>query len=477
MKKKIITGLSSILLFTLLLGCFGTSYAWQLPKSNIEPGPFITKYGSSMTTSEKNTFTNNFNQFLNETNFDTYFIAISGQGSKVDQSYIMGFNKSDINGEIRNVNNLNYMSVPLNSNSGQRCGLQNSYRVSNISNISAGLSGSQFRGHYLFWSNDLSSTVTGPHETETILGPFQEPNYFTFTYPANSVGYQVNGLSETYYTVTSGYQTYLGSIYDSAYVGKIDYQLGSWNGNSYSFSTYKNVYNYNKNGYFPTWASGTTTRDNNGRYTTYFYLDLLNQNNNVVVLRISPLLSDLNTLYMYFYCFDGHTHVISGIIYPTNTFSGDYIQQYNQQEQINTITSQSNQNTQDLQDTITDDSKVDSMLEETLSGDKIINDIGFNFIVNPFEDIIKNTLIGFTNALLGSGNETINFSIYNHNYAIHSEDFTLPNGALKSFISLLCNAFVVYNICKYGFKLYEWINTGRIQNLVNEQNRHQYYLF
>lgn len=476
-KKKLFLSVGFTLLLTLLLGTCGTCYAWQLPKSNIEPGPFITKYGGSMTTDQKNKFTNNMNRFLNETNFDTYLISIGGRGSSVDQSYIHGFNKSDINGNITNVNNLNYMSIPLQSNSGKAVYLTGNYSVVNISNGCYGLSGSQLRGHYIFWSNDLSTSVTGPHETTQILGPFQEPNYFTFTYPANSTAYQVNGLNETYYTITSGYQSYLGSIFDSAYVGKIDYQLGTWNGNSYSFSTYKNVYNYNRNGYFPTWASGTTTRDNNGRYTTYFYLDLLNQSNNVVILRITPRLSDLNTLYMYFYCFDGHTHVVSGIIYPNNTFSGDYIQQYNEQEQTNTITSQSNQNTQDLQDTLTDDSQVEDMQNEFFNSGDLMENVGFHPLENPFVEFLDTIIRGVQNTLLGTGNQTLDISFMGSTQRLHSEDFVLPNNALTTFIHLLCNGWFIFHLAKYGFELFHWINTGRLQNLVNEANMKTYFWF
>ena len=443
-KKKYLFATLCMLLLTLLLGACGTCYAWQLPKSNIEPGPFITKYGASMTTDEKNKFTTYFNRFLSETSFDTYFIAISGRGSYINQSYIVGFNKSDINGNITNVNNLNYMSVPLNSNSGQRCSLQgSSYSVSNISNVNSALSGSQLRGKYLFWSNDLSSTVTGPHETETILGPFQEPNYFQFTYPANSTGYQVNGLQNTYYSINSGYQTYIGQIYDSAYVAKVEYQIGSWNGNSYSFTKFKTLYNYNNDGYFPTWASGTTTRDNNGRYTTYYYLDTQLNFNNIFIVRITPRLSDLNTLYTYFYCTDGHTNIVSGIIYPLNTFSGDYNQQYNQQQDTNNFIQQSQNNTDEIKDTITDDSQVQNNLDEFVSGDNLLNEFGYSPIENPFTSVIVDVCSDLKDVLLGSGNQTLNISWGGRTQYLHSEDFIFPDGILFTLIHLICNGFFI----------------------------------
>lgn len=440
-KKKFLI-LLSILSVMLFVGSFSSCYAWQLPKSNIEPGPFITKYGGSMTTDQKNKFTNNMNRFLSETNYDTYLISIGGRGSSVDQSYINGFNKSDINGNITNVNNLNYMSIPLQSNSGKAVYLTGNYSVVNISNGCYGLSGSQLRGKYIFWSNDLSDSVTGPHETSEILGPFQEPSYFVFTYPANSNAYTINGMNNTYYSITSGYQIYLGSLFDSSNTGFIEYRIGSWNGRNYQFNMWDTWFAYDRDGFFPAWAPATTTQ-NDGRYTTYLYFNTNNNNNNIFEFkfrnRLTEDLTNDEPIYAYFYCLNGNTNIVNGVIYPNNTFSGDYNQQYEQQQQNNNIIGSITDSINDLNNNNNEntDRIIDSISTFNSGDTSMINFGNEPGLTDPSSNFVTYLLNRITTIFLGDyTNSYLDIPFYSTTYRVRASQLYLPS-ALYTLISMI----------------------------------------
>lgn len=321
-----------------------------------------------------------------------------------------------------------------------------------------------------------------PYQSVDIL-ILEEPNYFTFSYPSNSIGYNVNGLSNIFYSITSGYQIFIGSFYDSANLQSIDYQIGSWNGSNYIFSNFKNLYNYNRDGFFPSWSPGTSTQDNNGRYRTNLYFNTYNNDNNIFVYKFTSRFSNIEPLYAYFYCVNGYTNIISGVIFPSNTFSGDYNSIYDSQQNTNNIiggiTENQDNNTDKITDTLTDDSNVQNELGGFFSGDadQFANKIGYNIVENPFISVVERVCRGVTNVILGTDQASLQIGFGGQNYILRSQDFILPDNAITTFIHLMCNGFLVWIIYKYGFKLFEWIREGRLNNLVNEANDHQYYWF
>lgn len=244
---------------------------------------------------------------------------------------------------------------------------------------------------------------------------------------------------------------------------------------------YKVVYRYSKStGWYELNASVTDNFDNyniQDDILTYT-VDLSNLRTDTLLLfSFQPNSLDFNNQDFWLYLKSPYTYISNGIIYPSQTFSGDYYNNYNDDSNTDKITDNNTNDTENITDTLTDDSQVDNILGSNLSGDNLLNNIGYNPIQNPFSTIILNTMTNFTDALLGSGSQTLSFTVFNNTISISSDDFVLPNGELRNFISLICNGFLVYQIIKYGFQLYQWINTGRIQNLVNEANNHQYYLF
>lgn len=250
---------------------------------------------------------------------------------------------------------------------------------------------------------------------------------------------------------------------------------------SHLSSIYKVIYCYSKSsGWYELNSSavdnftGYYVQDDVLTYT----VDLSNLRGDMLLLfSFQPNSFDFNNQDFWLYIKSPYTYISNGIIFPNKTFSGDYYNNYNDDNNTDKITDNNTNDTENITDTLTDDSQVDNILGSNLSGDNLLNNIGYNPIQNPFSTIILNTMTNFTDALLGSGSQTLSFTIFNNTISISSDDFVLPNGELRNFISLICNGFLVYQIIKYGFQLYQWINTGRIQNLVNEANNHQYYLF
>lgn len=313
------------------------------------------------------------------------------------------------------------------------------------------------------------------------------PDYWTFT-PYNDYGRAtINGQSQwTYDVIDSIYNQPLGTIKDSLYVRKIRYRYGTWNGTTRTYvnGAWQTLYDYNRNGTLPTYFSGSTTHDSSYVYTTRIDLNTNGQDNNVLQLEIISSDPDIHPNKVgYYYIRDNHTALVNGVLYPNNTFSGDYQQQYNDQQQTNTITGTITDSVNDaadkVSDTLTDDSEVEGMLGDLTSGDTnaVAGNFGFSPIDNPFVATIRNVAEGVTDVLLGSGNATVTIGWHDYSYTLRSQDFTLPSNAVVTLIHLICNGFFIWGIYKYGFKLYQWINSGRLQNLVNEANDHQYFWF
>lgn len=177
------------------------------------------------------------------------------------------------------------------------------------------------------------------------------------------------------------------------------------------------------------------------------------------------------------------SRVLTYIFLPENaTISGGTItdagsgDNYTNQDSTNDIINNINNSTNDINNTLTDTSEANDTINNFFSGDadSFANSIGYSPIENPFVAIIRNTLTSLVNVFLGNGNVTLQISWAGENITLNSDDFTLPSGPIKTFIALICNGFLLWAIVKYGFVLYQWINSGRLQNMVNEVNGHWY---
>lgn len=283
-----------------------------------------------------------------------------------------------------------------------------------------------------------------------------------------------------------GHDSEFGSIKDADNIDTIKYRIAYYNNGLGKFTDYGNwltYYDFNVDGVIWNKFPGAIT-NNNGVYTLRLLLNTTNYQNCLIQWQISPIDTDLVTLYGDFYLQNTKTKYgtiegdTSGTIYifPSTTFSGDYANEYNQQEQDN-INQENNDKIIDSINDINNDDQVDGMLSDFFNSGDLMNDIGYSPLENPFTSVILDILEQTTDVLLGDGNVTLDISFGGEEIILHSQDFNFPNSTLFTLIHLICNGFFIYGLYKYGFKLYEWINSGRLQNLVNEANDHQYYWF
>lgn len=328
----------------------------------------------------------------------------------------------------------------------------------------------------IYTNSSLTTTDTGynsVYNTGVSLIKWQ------FT-PAGTSTVIYGGNGWNYYRVNAGWSTYLGSITDSEWVSKIKYRYAYYDTSLKTFSSYGNyitIYDYNTDGVIWHKFAGSTT-NNNGTYTTGIYLKTNNLQNYLLQLVIESGEPDtLPTIYTDYILENTYTYVSGGVFYPSLTFSGDYGNDYNQQNQDNII----QENHDDTINTITDDSQVDGLIDDFLNSGDLLNSIGgYNYFENPFIAFVEDLADSFVDVLTGSNNASISINWRGTNYTFHGSDFALPSGTLKTFISAICNAFFVWGLIKYGYQLYEWIRTGRIQNWLNNTssgNIEDYFLF
>lgn len=487
MKKKI-TGLLSILLFTLLLSCFSTTYATSFSKEELQNIMYncLTNFGDHDKDSVRTALEGGsaifeeYSQKTTEYNYVTIFCDIITSTIQTNVNYSMTIYLSNRNDKPAYPGNNwcnAYYTIRLNQNSISKGlgGVVNKYMQQN------GDQPNDCRYNDLpIYNNSSGTTVvltSGWHPSNIDEGVFNSYR-FIFTYPNHSSYVTIqNDVEPTNYCwISTGYQVFLGTLIDSRYTSEIKHNWAKWNGSQYVYGHYTWDYEYSKNGDIRNVYKNTIVENN--EYNTNFYIDTYNHANDILHIAITPQEGyNFGSYELYYYIYNNYTVVQNGSVIPTSTFTGDYQQQYDTQTTTNEIIENIQQNADNVSDTLTDDSQVNNILDDTLSGDKLINDIGFNFVVNPFENFIKTTLQGFTNALLGEGNVVYHIPLIGTSITINSNDFVLPEHPFFDFIHLVLNAFVVYMIAKYGFQLYDWINTGRIQNLLNAEKRTSYWLF
>lgn len=482
-KKKFYFVALSTLLLTLLLGLCGSCYAVDLGQvKNLVYNAMVTGNGVSESDAR-----------IIITDYD-YWDTIE---SYCNDSYQLVGARTSTNGRYE------FYFEPISYNTQLYVYTYNNEIRSDLyvkRNLQFVLSGSTFNAKPTSWNNassthfrvfDLySENDIYTYNTENILyhGPYSEPSWFNTTgdyyseivwnfIPNGSTVTLQNDNQWTYRLISGGWGIDFGSISDSEWVNKISYRVAYWNKGLNKFGSYGSnfitIYDYSKNGPLYRYWSGTTT-NLNGIYTTRITLDNYNYQNclmQIIIESSNP--NELPTKYIDYYIESSNTVVQNGVVITSSIFSGDYMGDYDNQQQEN----QNNDNTDKIIDAVTDDSQVDNMLGDFFNSGDLLNDIGYSPLENPFTSVILDLAQEFQDALLGTGNETLTIGWRGYSTTLHSEDFILPPSPLTTFIHLICNGFLIFSIYKYGFELFQWVNQGRLDNLLNEANRKQYYWF
>ena len=165
-----------------------------------------------------------------------------------------------------------------------------------------------------------------------------------------------------------------------------------------------------------------------------------------------------------FYVANSDTVITNGTIDTTVSFPDypSYIGQWG-----NLSTDQNNNNNTDLiianinsgdnliNNTILDDSQVIGQLNDFVSGDidNIGQKLGFQNLSNPYSIVIYGFISDVCSALTSTGNVSFNYSMHGESpTTINSDDIYLPNGVLKTFISMVLVFITIYFIY-YRFKV------------------------
>ena len=201
---------------------------------------------------------------------------------------------------------------------------------------------------------------------------------------------------------------------------------------------------------------------------TIFYIQLLLQNHG----------HNFGTYELYYYVYDNHTNVVGGVVYPNITFSGDYGNSYNQQQQTNNITGSVEDSTQEIKDTLTDTSGVNDLINENLSGD--INTwgtkIGYTPIDNPFTTFLLNLVRRVYNALTQRGNVRLDFNHHGTtDWFINSSDFVTPDSPIKTLVKWCLVFLYIYGNYKYFHHLLTLVETARIDEAISTLGTDEFY--
>lgn len=181
-------------------------------------------------------------------------------------------------------------------------------------------------------------------------------------------------------------------------------------------------------------------------------------------------ISDLNNrLKCSFYVRGSHSVLTNNIIDYDNTFSDpNYYKEY--QDNVNELVSMSfNDTINDVNENINNNSEVPELVNSYFgtSGD-LLEKLGYQVTDNPYYDIIYNIFISVKNILLS--NESISFDIVVKGQrwgTISSNDFIIPNGELRLFISGLLIFLLIRLVIKFFFMNFQNIVEGDIKPVLH----------
>lgn len=352
MKKKILINILSILLFTLLLGCFTHTYATEFSENQLKNIAYnsLTNFGTNL---------------MSETKSMLDTLDLSSVASKTyDYDYIyISMNIRD----SESIPNANVYMVVYYSNDSSKYSTINSIRCKeyvriNFKNYSPVITWNTLNsetniaqnGYDLdSWRfNDLDFYQTASGGSITLLNGWHPSNideaiYYDIQWnfsPRADGTATMNGdtTGRTFYLIDSIYQCNIGSITDSYMVDTYKYRIGTWNGSSYQFKAWKTAFKHRDGYYFPDYAPATSILNNNNSYTTTLYTDTNGQGNNIMQVVFTPIDSyktyyNLEDIEVFYYITNNYSRISGGVIYPTKTFSGDYNNIYTNQENTNDI--------------------------------------------------------------------------------------------------------------------------------------------
>lgn len=176
-------------------------------------------------------------------------------------------------------------------------------------------------------------------------------------------------------------------------------------------------------------------------------------------MRLKIVSSDpdlIPTKYYYFYFKNDYTNMVGNVIYPNITFSGDYIQEYQEQETTNTIINNNNDNTEEII------AAINGLVDTNYSGDPSSGDIYNIDIEDPTEDFFTWFYREFVRVLNNNNNVNLTLPIWKTNYTIPSNIFVLDIEPLRSFISLGWWVIVGVPFLKFIRRTIEKVKGGNV---------------
>lgn len=485
-KKKFFLNLLFMLLLTLLLGSWSTCYAVEKGQIQNLAYNWYTNYMNWTDETTRQFITAKDSGFDNVSELfnSNYGIIATRYNSTEFYVYIVPNNYSTNNQQYISNNNYGWYIYEI----GWIRFTSNSISSLKRNSVTGGRHGSNIDVVYtdfdIYNGNNSSSSIVynAGYYTPSwfdLTGDYYSSMVWEFSPTSNSQTVTINGGNQwQYHAITGGWNIYLGSITDSEWVDKIQYRVGYWNNTLNQFSpvsssTYT-IYDYSKNG--PLYKYWTSTNNGN-TYTTGIYLDTYKYQNCVLQLVItSEVPNELTTIYYDYLITNSKTYINAGIFYPNLTFSGDYVQDYNNQ----TETNQEQDNTDNIIDSINDindDSQVDDILDGYFSGDynDMANQWGFNPFQNPYYDFLKSVLFGICDVLADQRNVTLDISFFGRSIILHSEDFVTPNNLITQFVKYVLIFFYLYGCFKFFYSVIISFETADIETIKQKIGTDEFY--
>lgn len=262
--------------------------------------------------------------------------------------------------------------------------------------------------------------------------------------------YNYGNLAQTFELGTLG----LASNYQLTEIIPFRYTTSGWKAQLDSIMTYTNIGSITDNIINVTLTTGNFA--SNTIYQCNFYPDAD---------------SDFPVLIQPFYVGDRYTKIVNGVLVVDDTFSGDYFNNYNNDTNTDKIVDNNKNDSDKIVDTLTDDSKVDNILGEFISGDAedIAEKFGFSLLNRYYYDFIHDTITDIVEVLEAEGDVYFDYSMHGEAPTrIYASDFTTPDGPLKTFLSMFLISCTVFAFYKYIADLIELISTGNILEALQE---------
>lgn len=467
MVKKKVTGLSTLFL-VLLLGLSTSCYAdsenfWTLNQLKNVYYNYMTLVNESE--SYKTQFLNyheqEFQQLVNKLNENNYVYIMFQEGTVGYNSFIGYGNTDSIWYNYRG-------SLSMTSSSGYKYYVM-PYTLTKGWENNGYFSGTEFtRNIYYFskniYTNSSGTTINvakGYKPSYLLTSPFID-NKFEFTYTIDT-GVLVDnvsplGIYPAFINIRSG-DTIVGYIEKAENLKtiiKYDYYYDIFQQNFIQYRAEVIADNID------------VTTD---RYSLLF--KPIKANTLVSIEFIPKNDSGFESQYAEIYVTDNNTIINNGIANLTDTFSGDYYNYY-----INNINNtidnyKGDDRTEEIINTITDDSKVDNMLADFGSGDIALK---FGFIENELNGftgnnnptfIISNLINGFCDIIMQDNNPYFDYSMHGEPPTrIYARDFTTKETALKVFVRLSLIFGVLFSLYYQLQQIIEAINTANAPKVI-----------